>query len=174
MKAKSNFKKKPKNTEILSAGSKVYAKKRKAKKETVESIDFDDASRTWVCGSRWRTQIAADFSFFSEFLTGFHKRKVERKNKTIAKYALLAKEEKLRNRKETREQRQRLADKNVQEMAAMLRGSLGGPEPEGFVSEEEEEEEHIEEKKAPKVQEFKTKSTLTTVTVIEDLDLDNQ
>lgn len=48
MKAKSNFnnKKKAKNTDILSAGSKVYAKKRKAKKETVESVEFDDASRT--------------------------------------------------------------------------------------------------------------------------------
>lgn len=157
MKAKSNFnnKKKAKNTDILSAGSKVYAKKRKAKKETVESVEFDDASRT-------------------EFLTGFHKRKVERKNRTKEKYALLAKEEKLRNRKELREQRQRLADKNVQEMAAMLRTSLGGPEPEGFESEEENEEDSTaEEKKGPVVQEFKTKSTLTTVTVIEDLDLDD-
>ncbi|CAO3626416.1 unnamed protein product [Mucor hiemalis] len=158
MKAKSSFNnKKSKNTDILSAGSKVYAKKRKAKKETVESVDFDNASRT-------------------EFLTGFHKRKVERKNKTIEKYALLAKEEKLRNCKELREQRQRMADKNVQEMAAMLRTSLGGPEPEGFQSEEENEgeDETVEEKKAPMVQEFKTKSTLTTVTVIEDLDLDDQ
>lgn len=99
---------------------------------------------------------------------------MERKNKTKEKYALLAKEEKLRNRKEAREQRQRLADKNVQEMAAMLRSSLGGPEPEGFESEEEEEEDKVEKKKAPTVQEFKNKSTLTTVTVIEDLDLDDQ
>ncbi|KAG2211467.1 hypothetical protein INT46_000291 [Mucor plumbeus] len=146
-----------KNTEILSAGSKVYAKKRKAKKETVESVDFDDASRT-------------------EFLTGFHKRKVERKNKTREKYALLAKEEKLRNRKEAREQRQRLADKNVQEMAAMLRTSLGGniEDSDKFESEEEDDEEKEEKKKEPKVQEFKTKSTLTTVTVIEDLDLENE
>jgi hypothetical protein len=47
---------------------------------------------------------------------------VERKNRTKQKYALKAQEEKLAARKETREQRQRLADKNVQEMAAMLRG----------------------------------------------------
>lgn len=107
----------------------------------------------------------------SEFLTGFHKRKVERKNKTREKYALLAKEEKLRNRKEIREQRQALAEKNVQEMAAMLRVAIGAPETEGFESEEEEEKE--EAKKEPVVQEFKNKTTLTTVTVIEDLDLDN-
>jgi hypothetical protein len=105
-------------------------------------------------------------------LTGFHKRKVERKNKTREKYALLAKEEKLRNRKEAREQRQRLADKNVQEMAAMLRANIG--EPDSFQSEEEEEEEEEEKKKTPVVKEFKNQSTLTTVTVIEDLDLEDQ
>ncbi|KAG2230235.1 nucleolar protein 12 [Thamnidium elegans] len=152
MKPNSNFKKKNKNTDILSAGSKIYAKKRKIKKETVESVDFDPVSRT-------------------EFLTGFHKRKVERKNKTREKYALLAKEEKLRNRKEIREQRQALAEKNVQEMAAMLRVAIGAPEKESFDDEEEEEEE--KEKKEPIVQEFKNNNTLTTVTVIEDLDLDN-
>jgi hypothetical protein len=45
-------------------------------------------------------------------LTGFHKRKVERKNRTKEKYAALAKEEKLRSRKEAREERQRLAERN--------------------------------------------------------------
>lgn len=100
---------------------------------------------------------------------------MERKNKTKEKYALLAKEEKLRNRREAREQRQRLADKNVQEMAAMLRTSLGGPlnDDDKFESEEEEGDNEEEKKKEPKVQEFKTQSTLTTVTVIEDLDLEN-
>lgn len=98
---------------------------------------------------------------------------MERKNKTREKYALLAKEEKLRNRKEAREQRQRLADKNVQEMAAMLRGNVD--EPDAFQSEEEEEEEEQEDKKkTPIVKEFKNQSTLTTVTVIEDLDLEDQ
>ncbi|KAG1471606.1 hypothetical protein G6F56_002033 [Rhizopus delemar] len=153
MKAKS---KKMRNTDILSAGSKVYAKKRQAKKETVEFVEFDPEKR-------------------QEYLTGFHKRKVERKNKTREKYALLAKEEKLRNRKEIREERQRLADKNVQEMAAMLRGSLGVEEEEEEVAFEEEEEEEKEEekkKKDPVVQEFKSKSALTTVTVIEDLELE--
>ncbi|KAI8375442.1 nucleolar protein 12 [Blakeslea trispora] len=140
-----------KNSDVLSAGSKIYAKKRKAKQETVEYVEFDPAKR-------------------SEFLTGFHKRKMERKKKTIEKYAQLEREEKLRNRKEAREQRQRLADKNVQEMAAMLRGNV--EEPDTFQSDEEEEEGEEEEKK-PVVQEFKNKSTLTTVTVIEDLDLDN-
>lgn len=46
MKPKGNFKKKTKNTDILSAGSKIYAKKRKIKKETVESVDFDPVKRT--------------------------------------------------------------------------------------------------------------------------------
>ncbi|KAG1149875.1 hypothetical protein G6F37_001258 [Rhizopus arrhizus] len=152
MKAKGNNKKKLRNTDILSAGSKVYAKKRKAKKETVEYIEFDPEKRT-------------------EFLTGFHKRKVERKNRTKEKYAALAKEEKLRSRKEAREERQRLADKNVREMAAMLRVSIGEEEEEEDTFAEEEEE---KKKKEPVVKEFKSKTALTTVTVIEDLDLDNE
>ncbi|KAI9272033.1 hypothetical protein BY458DRAFT_435541 [Sporodiniella umbellata] len=128
--------KKVRNTDILSAGSKVYAKKRQAKKETVDFVEFNPEKR-----------------------------------QTKEKYALLAKEEKLRNRKEIRQERQRLADKNVQEMAAMLRGSLGGGiEEDTFEEEEEEEEQKI--KKDPIVQEFKSPSTLTTVTVIEDLELE--
>ncbi|CEG70641.1 hypothetical protein RMATCC62417_06503 [Rhizopus microsporus] len=147
MKAKS---KKVKNTDILSAGSKIYAKKRKAKQETVEYVEFDPEKR-------------------QEYLTGFHKRKLERKNKTKEKYAKLAKEEKLRSRREAREERQRLADKNVQEMAAMLR--VGIDEPDHFDDEDEEEKE--EEKKDPVVKEFKSETSLTTVTVIEDLGEDS-
>ncbi|RCH83313.1 hypothetical protein CU097_002736 [Rhizopus azygosporus] len=147
MKAKS---KKVKNTDILSAGSKIYAKKRKAKQETVEYVEFDPEKR-------------------QEYLTGFHKRKLERKNKTKEKYAKLAKEEKLRSRREAREERQRLADKNVQEMAAMLR--VGIDEPDHF--EDEDEEEKGEEKKDPVVKEFKSETSLTTVTVIEDLGEDS-
>ncbi|KAI8891239.1 hypothetical protein K501DRAFT_235172 [Backusella circina FSU 941] len=116
---------KVKNTELLSAGNKIYAKKRKAKKEVVESVEFDPEKR----------------------------------------------KQKLAARKEAREQRQRLADKNVQEMAAMLRGNMD--EPDSFQSEEEEEEEEVKPKENV-VKEFKTNSTLTTVTVIEDLDLENE
>lgn len=56
-------------------------------------------------------------------------------------------------------------------MAALLRTISGLPEKDTF--EDEEEEEVVEEKKEPVIQEFKNKTTLTTVTVIEDLDLDN-
>ncbi|KAI8990073.1 nucleolar protein 12-domain-containing protein [Pilobolus umbonatus] len=150
MKVKSKGgKSKYKNTDILSAGSKIYAKKRKAKQETVDYVEFDPTKRT-------------------EYLTGFHKRKVERIKKTKEKYAQLAQEEKLKNRKEIREQRQQMADKNVQEMAAMLRTSLDDPDQ----FEEEEGEEEEEEEKQPVVTEFKNASNLTTVTVIDDLDMD--
>jgi ribosomal RNA-processing protein 17 len=53
--------------------------------------------------------------------------------------------------------------------------SIGGEEEE---EEEEEdtfaEEEEEKKKKEPVVKEFKSKTALTTVTVIEDLDLDNE
>ncbi|KAI8987982.1 nucleolar protein 12-domain-containing protein [Mycotypha africana] len=154
MKAKYN--KKPKNSDILSAGSRIYAKKRKAKKDIVESVEFDEASR-------------------KEFLTGFHKRKLERKARTKEKYARLAKEEKIQARKEAREERKRLANKNVEEMAALLRSNIDNDEETlGFEDEDDEENGDEKKKKAPKVQEFKNKSMLTTVTVIEDLDLEEQ
>ncbi|KAF7721014.1 hypothetical protein EC973_005553 [Apophysomyces ossiformis] len=142
--------KKPNNAEILSAGSKIYAKKRKRKQETVESVEFDFDAR-------------------KDFLTGFHKRKVERKKKTIEKYKEKARQEKIKARAEARAERQRMADKNVAEVAAMLRGAIGeDDDDEGFP---EEENERIEDVKEPNVKEFKSKSALTTVTVIEDLDL---
>ncbi|KAI8371404.1 uncharacterized protein BYT42DRAFT_501915 [Radiomyces spectabilis] len=113
--------KKMKNSDLLSAGAKVYAKKRKRASERVESVEFD-----------------------------FDKRKAT----------------------EARAERQRLADKNVAEIAAMLRGNQesGDEEEETVFSDNDEGE---KEAKKPKVQEFKSKAALTTVTVIEDLDLEN-
>ncbi|KAJ2811339.1 hypothetical protein GGI24_006847, partial [Coemansia furcata] len=53
------------NAALLTKGSKVYAKKRRAKKEQVEKIEFDPKAR-------------------HSFLTGFHKRKLERRENAIA------------------------------------------------------------------------------------------
>lgn len=49
--------------------------------------------------------------------------------------------------------------------------SIGEEEEDTFEEEEEDEE---KKKKEPVVKEFKSKTALTTVTVIEDLDLDNE
>ncbi|KAI7868619.1 nucleolar protein 12-domain-containing protein [Spinellus fusiger] len=145
------------NTDLLSAGSKIYAKKRKVNKETVPIVEFD-------------------FDRRKEFLTGFSKRKQERKKKTIEKYQEIARQDRLKARAEAREERKRTAEQNVAQMAELMRNNSGMPLDEDETvfdsSESDNEEEQVAEKKTPKVKEFKSASSLTTVTVIEDLDLE--
>ncbi|GAB5586581.1 ergosterol biosynthesis protein [Umbelopsis nana] len=148
------------NTKLLSAGSKIYAKKRKQKQETVERIEFDFEAR-------------------KEFLTGFHKRKLERKKKAREIAIERERVDRLQARAEAREERRRLADSNMAQMAALLR-QQGEDDEDGDVNDDdvkfdsEEELETIETTKAePAVKEFATPTSLTTVTVIEDLELDD-
>ncbi|KAL0082252.1 nucleolar protein 12-domain-containing protein [Phycomyces blakesleeanus] len=150
------------NTDVLSAGSKIYAKKRKVNKETIPSVDFDFDKR-------------------KEFLTGFSKRKQERKKKTIEKYQEIARQDRLAARAESRAERKRTAEQNVAHMAELMRNNRGvglsDDEDETVFDdddEEEESEEAIADKNKPDVKEFKSKSALTTVTVIEDIDLDEE
>ncbi|ORZ21593.1 nucleolar protein 12 [Absidia repens] len=94
---------KMKNTDILSAGSKVYEKKRRMKKETVEAIDFDFDKR-------------------QEFLTGFHKRKLERKQASRDKYKEKERQERIKFRAENKAERQREVNNRLAEVAAALKG----------------------------------------------------
>ncbi|KAI9010461.1 nucleolar protein 12-domain-containing protein [Phycomyces nitens] len=148
------------NTDVLSAGSKIYAKKRKVNKETIPSVEFDFDKR-------------------KEFLTGFSKRKQERKKKTIEKYQEIARQDRLAARAEARAERKRTAEQNVAQMAELMKNNRGGglsddEDETVFDEEEEEEEEEDADKNKPDVKEFKSKSALTTVTVIEDIDLDEE
>ncbi|KAI9288126.1 hypothetical protein BC943DRAFT_273680 [Umbelopsis sp. AD052] len=113
------------NTKLLSAGSRIYAKKRKQKQETVDRIDFD-----------------------------FDARQVDR----------------LQARAEAREERQRLADQNMTQMAALLKQDGDDVK---FDSDEEVEGAEPAAKLEPAVKEFATSTSLTTVTVIQDLELDD-
>ncbi|KAG2178115.1 hypothetical protein INT43_003368 [Umbelopsis isabellina] len=146
------------NTNLLSAGSKIYAKKRKQKKETVERIDFDFDAR-------------------KEFLTGFHKRKLERKKKAREIAIERERVDRLQARAEAREERKRLADTNMAQMAALLRQQNGedeGEEEEDVKFDSDEElDTPVAAKIEPTVKEFATPTSLTTVTVIEDLELDD-
>ncbi|KAJ2746061.1 hypothetical protein GGI20_001688 [Coemansia sp. BCRC 34301] len=84
------------NAEILTKGSRVYAKKRKARKEQVEKIEFDPKAR--------RT-----------FLTGFHKRKLERRENAIAQAKAKDREDHLELRREKREQQKDLLAQRIME-----------------------------------------------------------
>ncbi|KAJ2721020.1 hypothetical protein GGI07_004259 [Coemansia sp. Benny D115] len=132
----------PDNASLLTSGAKIYAKKRKAKKEQVEEVSFDPKAR--------RT-----------FLTGFHKRKVERREKAIEQAKQKDREELLKIRKETREQQQQeIVDKLRQSRAEYgLDTSSDEEDTEGEEEEEEEETEVLEDE-----------NSVTTVKVLRDFD----
>ncbi|KAI9306101.1 nucleolar protein 12-domain-containing protein [Cunninghamella echinulata] len=94
---------KMKNTDILSAGSKAYAKKRREKQETVESIDFDFDKR-------------------QEFLTGFRKRKLERKQAAREKYAERERQERIKLRAEHKAERLKEVQSRMDEVNAAIKG----------------------------------------------------
>ena len=59
--------------------------------------------------------------FHREFLTGFHKRKLERQKKAREVAIERERVDRLQARAEAREERRRLADSNMAQMAALLR-----------------------------------------------------
>ncbi|CAK7199643.1 hypothetical protein SEUCBS139899_002326 [Sporothrix eucalyptigena] len=111
-------------------------KKRKAD-FTIEEINFDDSAR-------------------SDYLTGFHKRKLQRQKHAQEIATQKARQEKIAFRKELKEQRQKDVEEHVRQVNEALRAArmAGGEE----VTDEEEEEDDEEwggiEDEAPAVPEF--------------------
>ena len=60
-------------------------------------------------------------TFCREFLTGFHKRKLDRKKKAREIAIERERVDRLEARAEAREERKRLADSNMTQMAALLK-----------------------------------------------------
>ncbi|KAJ2842722.1 hypothetical protein IWW36_005802, partial [Coemansia brasiliensis] len=81
------------NTKLLTRGSRAVAMKRRARQKEVEEVQFDAKER-------------------HSFLTGFHKRKVQRREKAAAEAKAQKRQEFLQIRKERREQqREELMEK---------------------------------------------------------------
>ncbi|KAJ2699695.1 hypothetical protein H4R19_005519 [Coemansia spiralis] len=76
----------PDNAAVLTRGAQVYARKRKARQEQVEEVAFDSKDR-------------------HSFLTGFHKRKVQRREVAQAQALEQAREDRLVQRREQRAQK---------------------------------------------------------------------
>lgn len=110
------------NTEILTAGAKAYAKKRRKKEKVVESIEFDPASRKYVvCYPAWGPMLIVDLR---DFLTGFRKRKQERKRKAKEKYDERLRQEKIKDRAILRAERRREVEEKMAALQAMIKGLL--------------------------------------------------
>ncbi|KAJ2081323.1 hypothetical protein H4R24_002442 [Coemansia sp. RSA 988] len=73
------------NSTTLTRGQRVYAKKRKARRAQVEEVVFDPTAR-------------------HSFLTGFHKRKVQRREHAVSEAKAYERQEKLDMRRERRQQ----------------------------------------------------------------------
>ncbi|OAQ26495.1 hypothetical protein K457DRAFT_695741 [Linnemannia elongata AG-77] len=147
------------NLQALSSGGDVYAKKRKARQEQLAEVTFDPEAR-------------------KEYLTGFHKRKVHRQNVARELAKQREHEEKLEARKEARAARKEMQEEKVQEYEKYRRQlkikygeALSDEEDENTVFSSDDED--SKKKKDPKESKFKTKTSLTTVTVIEDMDQDD-
>lgn len=109
------------NTELLTAGAKAYAKKRRKKQKVVESIEFDPASRKYVVYlPTMGSMLTMDLR---DFLTGFRKRKQERKRKAKEKYDERIRQEKIKDRAIIRAERRREVEEKMAALQAMIKGT---------------------------------------------------
>ncbi|CAI2178723.1 19096_t:CDS:2 [Funneliformis geosporum] len=143
------------NLAILTEGSKVYAKKRKNRIEQVPEVVFDETARR-------------------DFLTGFHKRKLERKAKAREASLQLAKQERSKARKAARESvkeqvRQRL--NKLQEIINKRNGIIGQTDANESEDDEEGASEDITQESNVTQSEFRSADLMTTVTIIEDFNI---
>ncbi|KAJ1899514.1 hypothetical protein LPJ66_002062 [Kickxella alabastrina] len=141
------------NAAVLTSGSKVYAKKRKARKEQVEEIEFDPKAR--------RT-----------FLTGFHKRKVERRETAIEQAKQKEREELLKLRRERREQQQEALIDKLRENKSVYGGAdsdseSGSDDGSGAVSGGEDEG---KDEDGAETSVLTGETSVTTVKVVRDFD----
>ncbi|KAF9650898.1 hypothetical protein BDM02DRAFT_3092304 [Thelephora ganbajun] len=131
------------NITVLTQSHAVLAKKRKARKDKIQEIIFDDEARR-------------------EFLTGFHKRKQQRMEEKKAKRKEREKQERLEER---RQNRQMLAERAANN-AAQVEAAYGGkPVDETDTQGPDSEEDTIQE-------EYENEEQVATVTVVEDFDID--
>ncbi|ORZ38415.1 nucleolar protein 12-domain-containing protein [Catenaria anguillulae PL171] len=141
------------NIDLLTRSSRAWQRKRSEKQQDLE-IKFDDSAR-------------------KEYLTGFHKRNVERRNKRVEHAKEMARKERNENRAEKRRQ--------LAELARQMTDGRHGRSTEPSLSDDEHDPlaEAAEAFKAPvavaapKVKQFKNEQLLTTVTV-SDLQLGPQ
>lgn len=88
------------NIAVLTNSHRIVAAKKRAKRDQVKEVVFDEVARKYV----WRWYVRNKFTdrLCREFLTGFHKRKVEKKEAAKKKAEEREKQERLEMRREVR------------------------------------------------------------------------
>ncbi|KAK2463196.1 hypothetical protein APHAL10511_004851 [Amanita phalloides] len=133
------------NVALLTQSHRAIAAKRKARREQIKEIVFDEGARR-------------------EFLTGFHKRKLERTEAAKNK----AQERQKRARQETRNEQRRALRERAKENAAYVERAYGATLSEdewtGIQESDNNQDHGIN-------HEFEGEEETTTVTIVEDFDL---
>lgn len=87
----------PNNIALLTQSHKAIAAKKKARREQIKEITFDDEARRYVF---ILYPLLSSFFRLREFLTGFHKRKLAKKEAARSKAKEREKQERLEARRE--------------------------------------------------------------------------
>ncbi|RDB25053.1 Ribosomal RNA-processing protein 17 [Hypsizygus marmoreus] len=139
------------NLAILTQSHKAIAAKKKAKRDQIKEVVFDDDARR-------------------EFLTGFHKRKLAKTDAARKKAIEREKQERLESRREQRRMLRERAVENAAFVESAYHDLLGNANDEdddewtGIASEK---------KGKQKEEEYEDEEILATVTVVEDFDPDS-
>ncbi|KIM40194.1 hypothetical protein M413DRAFT_49185, partial [Hebeloma cylindrosporum] len=138
------------NIAVLTRAHSVVAAKKRAKREQIKEVIFDDVARRHLFCSL-------------EFLTGFHKRKVAKADAARAKAKEREKQERLEARREQRSMLRERALQNAAQVEQAYGAILGN-------AEDEEEWAGIDQRRD---EEYEDEEILATVTVVEDFDPDS-
>ncbi|KAG5648532.1 hypothetical protein DXG03_003143 [Asterophora parasitica] len=138
------------NLAILTQSHKAIAAKKKAKRDQVKEVLFDDDARR-------------------EFLTGFHKRKLAKADAARKKAVEREKQERLESRREQRRMLRERAVENAEQVESAYHALIGVPNDD---AEDEWSGISSEAKGKQKEEEFEDEEITATVTVVEDFDPD--
>ncbi|KAH9894756.1 nucleolar protein 12-domain-containing protein [Cubamyces lactineus] len=144
----------PSNLAALTKSHNIVAAKKKAKREQIKEVVFNDQARR-------------------EFLTGFHKRKLQKKEAAKQKAKEREKQERLEARREHRRMLAEQAAKNAEEAERAYGGIVDDDSDSEWDGLGESSDSKGKGKAAEEQEEYEDEEQLATVTVVEEFDPDS-
>ncbi|KAI0081297.1 hypothetical protein K474DRAFT_1704027 [Panus rudis PR-1116 ss-1] len=141
----------PSNLNVLTSSHGIIAAKKRAKREQIKEIVFDEGAR-------------------KEFLTGFHKRKLQKKELAKKKALEREKQERLEARREKRQMLAEQAAQNAREVEKAYGGIVNGEDLSDEDSDSIPSRDKGKQKAAEVEDEYEDEEQVATVTVVEDFD----
>ncbi|KAL1945649.1 hypothetical protein VTO73DRAFT_1651 [Trametes versicolor] len=144
----------PSNLTTLTKSHTIIAAKKRAKREQIKEVVFDDTARR-------------------EFLTGFHKRKLQKKEYAKAKAIEREKQERLEARREHRRNLAERAIKNAEETERAYGGIVEDESDSDWDGIADASTSKGKRKASEELEEYEDEEQLATVTVVEEFDPDS-